>query len=135
MWTLKDNVTILIRKEGIRINRDALEKNPDLALLVMNNEDYKKKWGHNFVEVPDSLKKSKQSATVRPDEIIIPVDIKKKQQVESQSETSPESASTSKEAQTGGQSLIQNAPKPESQSGVSRQSKQGTGNQSSQKRK
>lgn len=133
MWTLKRNVTILIRKEGIRINREALEANQDLALLVMSNDEYRDKWGHNFVQVEGTRLRDRQKSTVRPDEIIIPVDLKKKS--ESVSEKSPESASTLREVLTDGMNLNLSDNGQQSQSKDSKQSNQGKGSQSSQGKK
>lgn len=132
MWTLKRNVTILIRKEGIRINRAALEANQDLALLVMNNDEYREKWGHNFEQVEGTRLRDRQKSTVRPDEVI-EVNVKKKSDVVSP--TLQESALISKEASSDGMNLNVSDIGQQSQSDALKQSKQGKGNQSSQGRK
>ena len=132
MWTLKRNITILIKKEGIRINRVELEKNQDLAELVLNNPEYNEKWGHNFEQVDSTRLRDRKSATVKPDEII-QVDIKKKTGLAS--EKSEGFVSTSNAPLTDGMTLNFNEQGQQSPSAGSKQSKQGNGNQNSQGRK
>lgn len=132
MWTLKRNITILIKKEGIRINRVELEKNQDLALLVLNNPEYKEKWGHNFEEVSGGRLRDRKNSTVKPDEII-QVNVEKK--TKSESVKSEGFVSTSKEVLTDGMTLNFNEQGQQSQSQGSKQSNQGKGNQNSQGRK
>lgn len=138
MWTLIEPVRIVIKKEGIIITQDALEKNQDLAMIVMNNEEYKKKWGHNFKEVEGTRLRDRGKTTVlndRPDEIIIPVDIKKKPKAESAPQKLPESVSTSTEVSTDGQNLNKSESGRVSPSADSKESKQGTGSRSYRRRK
>lgn len=139
MWTLKEDIQIVINDRvndfKLIIDRTILKKNPELALMVMNNPTYKDKWGHNFVEVGEPKPKQPVKS--------IPVEIKKKQETELPLTKSPDTASTSqtaqshnsaKEAQPDGMTLKVSDQKRQFLSTDSPPPKPATGSQSSQKR-
>lgn len=129
MWTLKDPVKIVLKKEGVVITKDLLQKDQSLADLILNNEDYKKRYGHNLVQrgVPKE----------ETGEITIPVTAKKKAETvtESAPVTLPESSSTLTAAPTGGMTLNVREEKPKSPSQGSKQSKHQTAAPGSRGRK
>lgn len=129
MWQLKEPVKVISKKHRLIISRETLKADPGLADLVMNDPELRAKYGHNFKEV--GTKEELETG-----EVVIPVDFKKKAEVTgSVSETLPESASTSTEAPNDGMRLNVSEVKPQSPSQGSQQSKQGTGNRSSQGRR
>lgn len=124
MWKLKEPVKIVLKKKGVVITTKTLEDDPTLALLVLDDPDLKKKYGHNFIEAKERVHVSTDT---------IPVNLKKK--ADSVQPTLKPTVLTSTEVQTDGMSLNVKDSKQESKSQDSQVSKQGTGNQSSQKRK
>lgn len=134
MWTLKEPVSIVLKRHNVTVNRERLKANQNLAEIILNDPIYSAKYGHLLVWSEGGKPTGKQPPKSK--DIEIEVNVKKKPQIGTEPvEISTPSASTSTAPQTDGSSLIQNAPKQESKSQGSGllKSVQGKGNSKGKK--
>jgi hypothetical protein len=76
MWTLKENIKIILRRHGLIITREALANNQSLAEIILNDPLYSARYGHNLVRTDDP--KTPQAPPTIENEEVIEVNIKKK---------------------------------------------------------
>lgn len=134
MWTLKEPVKIVLKKEGVIITRKTLDENQALADLVFNDPLNNARYGHNFKEGnydPKAKVTPKQAGNT------IEVNVKKKADLKEalKLEPSKPTALTSTEVQNDGMSLNVNEGKPELKSTGSQHLKPMQGNVSSKRKK
>lgn len=108
MYTLKENVKIVLKRYGVIVTRETLARNQKLADMILDDPHYNAQYGHNIVkgEYHPTMKVAKIEKTEKTEESgTIVVNVKKKARKDQQPETSKPSASTSTEAATGGMTL------------------------------
>lgn len=125
MWTLKNNVKIVLKRHGLIVTKETLAKNQALANVILEDAVYNAHYGHNLVQLDTS---AAQETQAREDEDVIAVNIKKKadalrEQEESESATSEDTALTFDNAGTDGMVLKFKERKRRSRSNGSRRQK------------